>query len=67
MKPQYFKLCIFEFNNGTFLRTLIPYIEDQLFEAALITAKQNCWSGNENNGRGGMKSFTIGELVIINQ
>jgi len=63
MKWPNYKICVFEFNNNTFIRVATPAEVDKTFEQYMEDAKRISWNGDENDDRGGLKSFTVGQLI----
>ncbi len=65
MKWPTHMICIFEFSNNTFIRVAVPYEMDKSFEAYLKEAKGLSWNGNECDGRGELKSFTVANSIHV--
>jgi hypothetical protein len=69
MKTKTHRLCTFLFNNNTAIHVAVPAfdakMEDRTFEEMLADAKRIGWNGNENHGRGNLKSFTVGDLMLV--
>ena len=72
MKIPTHKICTFLFNNGTTISAAVPYLSDDdlepyelPFNQMMKEAQRISWNGDENQGRGGLKSFTVGERVHI--
>ena len=68
MKEKTHRFCTFEFNNGTFIHAAVPAFvnkEDRSFDSMLSHAMHISWNGNENHGRGDLKSFTVGPLMFV--
>jgi hypothetical protein len=69
MKPKIHRVCTFLFNNGTSITVAVQAydaeMDDRPFEEMLADAKRIGWNGDENHGRGNLKSFTVGELIVL--
>jgi hypothetical protein len=63
------RICIFTFNNGTNIRVAVmdhdregnQYSYDQIF----AWAKERSWMGDEERGRGRLRSFEIGDWITM--
>jgi len=57
------KICIFEFNNGTTIKAAVTIFYDEGFDYYFKKAKEISWKGDEEIGRGGLRSFTISDNI----
>lgn len=64
------KICTFTFRNGTTLRAAVPFLfktgvpeGGRTFQQMFEAAKEACWRGDEENGRGPLISFEVGDHV----
>jgi hypothetical protein len=60
------RICIFTFRNGTQLHAAIPWLDgtrERGFDEMKNAAEALCWRGDENHGRGGLKSFEVGDVI----
>lgn len=63
------RICIFTFTNGTVIRVAVKdhdregneFSYDQIF----AWAKERGWLGDEERGRGRLRSFEIGDWITV--
>lgn len=73
MIPEPHKICKFVFDNSTVICVAVPayskgsdgFLSVKSFEELLTEAKRIGWNGDETTGRGNVKTFTVGEYIVL--
>lgn len=73
MKTADHAICTFLFANGTAIRVAVPAFAispsfvERSYETMYTEAKRAAWNGDETNGRGPIRSFTVGDRIIVGE
>ncbi len=61
------RICIFTFDNGTCLRAAVDDFDatgnKHSYDTIFRAAKNLTWTGDEERGRGRLRSFEIGDWI----